>query len=48
MDYNAVIPEFIVSTSEKSRPFYCDLLGSLIQYERPEEKFLFLSLKTAS
>ena len=45
MDYNAVIPEFIVSNLEKSRSFYCDLLGFTIEYERPEENFLFLSLE---
>ena len=45
MDYQAVIPEFVVSDIEKSRRFYCDLLGFSVQYERPEEKFLFLSLE---
>ena len=45
MDYNAVIPEFLVSNMEQSRSFYCDLLGFRIEYERPEENFLFLSLE---
>ena len=45
MDYQAVIPEFVVSNLEKSRHFYCDLLGFSVEYERPEEKFLFLSLE---
>ena len=45
MDYQAVIPEFVVSDLEKSRNFYCDLLGFSVEYERPEEKFLFLSLE---
>ena len=45
MNFNAVIPEFIVSNIEQSRSFYCDLLGFTIEYERPEEKFLFLSLE---
>ena len=40
MDYQAVIPEFVVSDIEKSRHFYCDLLGFSVEYERPEEKFL--------
>lgn len=30
MDYNAVIPEFMVSNIEQSRSFYCDLLGFTI------------------
>ena len=45
MNYNAVIPEFMVSNIEQSRSFYCDLLGFSIEYDRPEEKFLFLSLE---
>ena len=45
MNYNAVIPEFMVSNLEQSRSFYCDLLGFTIEYERPEENFLFLSLE---
>lgn len=45
MKYNAVIPEFIVSNIEASRHFYCDLLGFSVEYERPEEEFLFLSLE---
>ena len=45
MNYNAVIPEFLVSDIEQSRSFYCDLLGFTIEYERPEENFLFLSLE---
>ena len=44
MDYQAIIPEFVVSDIEKSHHFYCDLLGFSVEYERPEEKFLFLSL----
>ncbi|AVV91980.1 VOC family protein [Streptococcus pneumoniae] len=42
MDYNAVIPELLVSNIEQSRSFYCDLLGFRIEYQRPEENFLFL------
>lgn len=45
MKYNDVIPEFMVSDLEKSRAFYCDLLGFSVQYDRPEENFLFLSLE---
>ena len=45
MDYQPVIPEFVVSDLEQSRHFYCDLIGFSVEYERPEEKFLFLSLE---
>ena len=48
MDYQAVIPEFVVSTSKKSRSFYCDLLGFSVEYERPEENFSSSPLKTAN
>ncbi|MGP0409357.1 VOC family protein [Streptococcus pneumoniae] len=44
MDYNAVIPELLVSNIEQSRSFYCGLLGFRIEYQRPEENFLFLQL----
>ncbi|VIR98105.1 glyoxalase family protein superfamily [Streptococcus pneumoniae] len=45
MDYNAVIPELLVSNIEQSRSFYFGLLGFRIEYQRPEENFLFLSLE---
>lgn len=45
MDYNAVIPELLVSNIEQSGSFYCGLLGFRIEYQRPEENFLFLSLE---
>lgn len=45
MDYNAVIPELLVSNIEQSWSFYCGLLGFRIEYQRPEENFLFLSLE---
>lgn len=32
MDYNAVIPEFLVSNIEQSRSLYCGLLGFRIEY----------------
>ena len=48
MDYQAVIPEFVVSDLEKSRHFYCDLLGFSVEYERPERNFSSSRLKTAN
>ena len=46
MNYNAVIPEFMVSNIEQScSSLLRDLPGFTIEYERPEEKFLFLSLE---
>lgn len=47
MHYNDLIPEFVVSDIERSRDFYMNLLGFQLEYERPEDKFLFLSLGNA-
>lgn len=48
MDYNAVIPEFMVSDVEQSRSFYCDLLGFTIEYERQKKTFSSYLLKIAN
>ena len=45
MRYNPLIPEFSVSNLHQSRFFYVDVLGFKVEYERPENKFLFLSLQ---
>ncbi len=44
MNYNDLIPELTVTDIEKSKAFYIDLLGFKIEYERPEDKFVFISL----
>lgn len=44
MKYNDLIPELIVSDIKKSKHFYIDILGFQIEYERREDKFVFLSL----
>ena len=44
MKFNALIPELSVSDIEKSIYFYIDVLGFKIEYERPENKFVFISL----
>lgn len=43
MKFNKIIPELSVSNLEKSLAFY-QLIGFKIEYERPENKFTFLSL----
>ena len=43
MQFNALIPELSVSDFEKSRSFYCSVLGFRIEYQRPEHQFAFLS-----
>lgn len=44
MKYNDLIPELIVSDIEKSKEFYIELLRFKIEYEREEDKFVFLFL----
>ena len=43
LKFNKIIPELSVSNLEKSLVFY-QLVGFKIEYERPENKFVFLSL----
>ncbi len=44
MKFNALIPELTVSDINKTKEFYIDILGFQIEFERPEDKFIFLSL----
>lgn len=43
MKFNKIIPELSVSNLNESLKFY-NLMGFKIEYERPENKFVFLSL----
>ena len=45
MKFNSLIPELTVSNLEQTKKFYVDILNFKIEYERPEEKFCFLSLE---
>ncbi len=47
MKFNALIPELTVSDIEKTKEFYIDILGFKIEFERSEDKFIFLSLGDA-
>ncbi len=44
MKFNKLIPELSVLNIEKSKEFYVNVLGFKIEYERPEDKFVFLSM----
>jgi catechol 2,3-dioxygenase-like lactoylglutathione lyase family enzyme len=44
---NALVPELAVSDWQKSRAFYCDLIGFHVVYERPEEGFTYMALGEA-
>ena len=39
----ALTPELYVTNLETSLNFYCDLLGFQISYQRPEDRFAFLT-----
>lgn len=43
MNYNPMIPEFTVSDINKTKDFYINQLGFTLEYERDEDKFIFLS-----
>jgi catechol 2,3-dioxygenase-like lactoylglutathione lyase family enzyme len=40
-----MVPEYSVSSLEKSLKFYKEILGFKVEYQRPEDKFAFLSLQ---
>ena len=45
MKFNSLIPELTVTDLEKTKEFYVDILHFKIEYERPEDRFVFLSLE---
>ena len=45
MKFNSLIPELTVSDIEQTKHFYIDILQFKIEYERPENQFVFLSLE---
>lgn len=47
MKFNKLIPELTVFNIEKSKWFYTEILGFKIEYERLNDKFIFLSLGEA-
>lgn len=44
MKFNSLIPELTVRDIERTKKFYTQVLRFNIEYERPEDKFVFLSL----
>ena len=44
MKYNDLIPELVVSNINISKDFYVNMLGFKVEYEREEDKFIFISL----
>ena len=43
-----LVPELIVTDLARSLSFYRDLLGFAIRYERPEDRFVYLSRQGAA
>jgi lactoylglutathione lyase len=43
MPQNSLVPELLVSNLENSLRFYRDILGFKVEYERPENRFAYLS-----
>jgi len=47
MKFNGLIPELSVTDLASSEKFYIQMLGFRLEYERPEDKFAFLSYGNA-
>jgi catechol 2,3-dioxygenase-like lactoylglutathione lyase family enzyme len=47
MKFNGLVPELLVSDIKRSIFFYVDVLGFQIEFERPEDGFVFLSIGEA-
>ena len=45
MEFNSLIPELTVTDIERTKAFYVGILQFKIEYERTENKFVFLSLE---
>ncbi len=43
MEFNSIIPEFTVSNINQTKDFYINKLGFVLEYERKEDNFIFLS-----
>lgn len=47
MEFNRMIPELTVRDIAATKKFYLDVLQFRLEYERPEDKFIFLSFEGA-
>jgi len=43
MKFSALCPELIVEDIERSHHFYVEILGFHVEFDRPEERFFYLS-----
>src|SRR5688572_32351567 len=44
MTHAKLVPELLCSNLEKTLHFYVELVGFTIQYDRPEDRFAYLSM----
>jgi catechol 2,3-dioxygenase-like lactoylglutathione lyase family enzyme len=47
MEFSPLVPELAVSSLEASLKFWCGVVGFSIWYDRPEERFAYLTLGKA-
>ena len=45
MKFNSLIPELVVADIERTKRFYLEVLQFKIEYERQEDKFIFISFE---
>lgn len=45
MKFNSLIPELTVADIEQTKEFYVNVLQFVVEYERTEDKFVFLSFE---
>ena len=45
MKFNSLIPELVVTDIERTKRFYLEVLQFKIEYERQEDKFIFISFE---
>jgi len=44
MEWNALVPELVVTDYARSKAFYVDVLGFSVRFERPESRFGYFDL----
>lgn len=47
MDEPDLVPELAVTDLERSMAFWCGVIGFDVRYERPEDRFAYLTLGRA-
>jgi len=47
MEWNRLVPELVVNDYERAKQFYRDVLGFVVRFERPENRFGYFDLAGA-